>query len=208
MPNFKKLLDKSIKDYKKSKKPRNVFYYFLWLVDIIKLIVIAFAVVWLVHRFLFQPFYVVGPSMEPSFYDKEYLIVEKISYLTSKPSRGDVVVLMLANGSKDFLIKRIIGLPGEKISIKNDQIYIYDKIEEQDKLLKEGDYLSIGATTPGDISVSLLDNEYYVLGDNRNKSRDSRVFGPVQRDNLIGKAWFRGLPFEEAGLIKIPIYQF
>ncbi len=86
--------------------------------DVIKLVVLAFIIVWPIHRFVFQPFYVVGPSMEPSFYDKEYLIIEKVNYRLNSPKRGDVIIFQSQSSPGDYLIKRIIALPNEKIRIK------------------------------------------------------------------------------------------
>ncbi len=176
--------------------------------DIIKLVVIAFIIVWPIHYFVFQPFYVVGPSMEPNFYDKEYLIIEKISYRFNNPRRGEVVVFESSSNPKDYLIKRIISLPNEKISIKRGEIYIYNTQIPQGLKLEENGYLAPGTATPGQIDVSLKNNEYYVLGDNRNMSLDSRVFGPIKRQDISGRAWFRGWPFQNIGLIKMPVFAY
>lgn len=174
--------------------------------DVIKLVVLAFIIVWPIHRFVFQPFYVVGPSMEPSFYDNEYLIIEKITYRFREPKRGEVIVFQSPSNPKDYLIKRIIGLPNEKILIEKGDILIENTQFVQGLELKEDTYLASGTTTPGQISVELQDDQYYVLGDNRNMSLDSRVFGPINKENIIGRTWFKGWPFKEIGLIKVPIF--
>lgn len=176
--------------------------------DIVKLVVIAFVIVWPIHHFIFQPFYVIGPSMEPNFYNKEYLIIEKVSYYTNAPKRGEVIVFQSASGPKNYLIKRVVGLPGERIVIKKGKVYVYNKSFKQGILLQEEKYLSAGTSTPGNIDIKLLDNEYYVLGDNRNMSLDSRTFGSIKQDNIIGKAWFRGWPIEDVGLIKLPVFAY
>ncbi len=176
--------------------------------DAIKLVILAFIIVWPIHRFVFQPFYVVGPSMEPSFYDNEYLIIEKITYRFREPKRGEVIVFQSPSNPKDYLIKRIIGLPNEKILIEKGDVLIENTQFVQGLELKEDTYLASGTTTPGQINVELQDGQYYVLGDNRNMSLDSRVFGPISRENISGRAWFRGWPFKEIGLIKMPVFSY
>ena len=176
--------------------------------DIIKLVVLAFIIVWPIHRFVFQPFYVVGPSMEPSFYDNEYLIIEKISYRFREPKRGEVIVFQSLSNPKDHLIKRVIGLPNEKILIEKGDILIENTQFVQGLEINENTYLASGTTTLGQISIELQDDQYYVLGDNRNMSLDSRVFGPINKEDISGRVWFRGWPFKEIGLIKMPIFSY
>ena len=176
--------------------------------DIVKLVVLAFIIVWPIHYFIFQPFYVVGPSMEPNFYDNEYLIVEKISYHFRDPQRGEVVVFQSPSNPKDHLIKRVIGLPNERLVVEKGKVYVYNSQFVQGLELEEDAYLSAGIVTPGQIEVDLEDNQYYLLGDNRNVSLDSRVFGPVGKKEINGKAWFRGWPLKEMGLIKMPVFAY
>ncbi|MDA2921754.1 signal peptidase I [Patescibacteria group bacterium AH-259-L07] len=180
----------------------------LFILDLVKLVIIAFIIVWPIHRFVFQPFYVVGPSMEPNFYDKEYLIIGKISYYYNEPQRGDVVVFRSPRDQKDYLIKRVIALPEERIRISKGSIYIYNKLLPQGIVLDEEEYLSAGIATPGSIDVRLAKDSYYVLGDNRNASLDSRSFGSVNREYIIGKTWFRGWPVDSIGIIKMPIFAY
>ncbi len=188
----------------KTKKKFPLFLLFLF--DIIKLAVIAFVIVWPIHYFIFQPFYVVGPSMEPNFYDRDYLIVSKITYRFNSPERGQVIIFHPPANDKDYLIKRIIGLPGEKITIEKGLIYITSPEFSQKEKLNEGDYLVPGLTTPGEVEVQLGPDEYYVLGDNRSMSLDSRSFGSVKRNRIVGGASFRGWPFDKFGLIAIPSF--
>ena len=193
-------------------KPKRTFLnlppYLLFIFDLIKLMVIAFIIVWPIHRFIFQPFYVVGPSMEPNFYDNEYLIIEKTSYYLTEPKRGEVIVFQSPANPENYLIKRIIGLPNEKLTIEKGEIYIYNNSFPQGLVLDEQGYLSPGTVTPGSIDVQLSENEYYVLGDNRNMSLDSRVFGSVKQEYITGRAWFRGWPFENMGLLKNPVFAY
>ncbi|MDA2936095.1 signal peptidase I [Patescibacteria group bacterium AH-259-L05] len=180
----------------------------LFILDLVKLVIIAFIIVWPIHRFVFQPFYVVGPSMEPSFYDKEYLIIGRIVYYYSEPQRGEVVVFRSPRGQKDYLIKRVIALPEERIRISKGNVYIYNDSFPQGIVLNEEEYLSAGSSTPGSIDITLAKDSYYVLGDNRNASLDSRSFGPVKQSYIIGKTWFRGWPIESIGIIKMPTFAY
>ncbi|MBU4369597.1 signal peptidase I [Patescibacteria group bacterium] len=202
------MLENILQNKKKNKKRffKKMPPFLSFVFDVIKLVVLAFIIVWPIHRFVFQPFYVVGPSMEPSFYDNEYLIIEKITYRFREPKRGEVIVFQSPSNPKDYLIKRIIGLPNEKILIEKGGILIENTQFVRGLKLKEDTYLASGTTTPGQISVELQDDQYYVLGDNRNMSLDSRVFGPISRENINGRTWFRGWPFKEIGLIEMPIF--
>lgn len=147
--------------------------------------------------------------MEPTFHTSEYLIIDEISYRLGEPNRGEVIVFRYPRNPQEYFIKRIIGLPGETIEIKDGDVYIYNREYEQGMLLEE-EYLGEASRTyaPGsDDRVELEDNEYYVLGDNRNSSKDSRNFGPVQESFIVGKVLFRGWPFNKAGFFKEPQYE-
>jgi signal peptidase I len=198
MENFSEQIEN--KNQKKFLSPFSSFIF-----DLIKLVVLAFIIVWPIHRFVFQPFYVSGPSMESNFYNNDYLIIEKITYYFRQPLRGEVIIFQSPINSKDHLIKRVIGLPGEKIAIEKGQIIIYNHQFPQGIILKE-EYLTPGTGTPGQTTIELKEDEYYVLGDNRNMSLDSRSFGTIKEKNITGRAWFRGLPTRNAGLIKTPIF--
>lgn len=193
---------------KKIMKRHKVPPFVLFIFDLIKLIIIAFIIVWPIHHYVFQPFYVVGPSMEPNFYNKEYLIIGRITYRIGDPERGDVMVFRSPLRSKDFLIKRVIALPNEKIQITKGKIYIYNDRFPQGVLLDESQYLLPSTTTPGDIDIILEDDSYYVLGDNRNASLDSRSFGAIKEEYIIGRAWFRGWPFNTIGILKMPSFTY
>jgi len=185
---------------------RKVPFFLLFVFDIIKLAIIAFVIVWPIHYFIFQPFYVIGPSMEPNFYDKDYLIVGKINYRLNAPERGHVIIFHPPANDKDYLIKRIIGLPCEKIFIEKGEIYITNSEFLKGEKLNEGDYLAPGLATPGKIEIQLENDEYYVLGDNRSMSLDSRSFGAVKENRIVGRASLRGWPFDRFGLIETPVF--
>ncbi|MDD2647014.1 MAG: signal peptidase I [Patescibacteria group bacterium] len=178
---------------------------FLW--DVVKLVIIAFIIVWPIHKFVFQPFLVQGPSMEPNFYDREYLIVEEVSHHFVDPQRGEVVVLRSPYNSREYLIKRIIALPGERIVIKEGNIWIYNGKNPQGVKVEEN-YLPAGLNTGGEVDQMLAVDQYYVLGDNRSVSLDSRSFGPVQRGMVIGRVWLRGWPLNRLANFRLPTYQF
>jgi signal peptidase I len=176
------------------------------LVDFIKTTLIAIVVMLFVRYFIIQPFYVRGSSMEPNFYEKEYLIVDELSYRFSTPQRGDIVVFKLKNSEyNEYLIKRIIGLPGEKVIIKDGKVIIKNSENKEGFVLKE-DYLPEGRTTQGQISEDVSEDSYYVLGDNRDVSYDSRYFGSINRSSITGKVLLRGWPVNRAGIIKMGRY--
>ena len=183
--------------------------FFAFTFELIKIVVISLLIIIPIRYFLIQPFYVKGASMEPSFYDHEYLIINEISYRFNEPERGDIVVFRYPRNPQEYFIKRIVGLPGEKIQIKGGNVYIYNQDNPTGAELNEF-YLTDSAKTYSlsqDI-ISLTENEYYVLGDNRNSSKDSRSFGPVNKSFIIGKVLLRGWPFDRIGLFETLEYSF
>ena len=179
-------------------KLRSVIISFL---ELLLLFFLAYGVVKIVHRFVFQPFYVVGSSMEPNFFDHDYLIVEKIKYRFESPERGEVIVLHTPSQPSSLIIKRIIGLPGETVIIRDGQVFLEKKNSNRIFKLQEP-YLPVGTETPGDLRLLLAKDEYFVMGDHRNRSLDSRSFGPVKRRMIIGRVWLRIWPFHSFGLIR------
>lgn len=171
---------------------------FVW--EVFKVVVISLVIIVPVRYFLIKPFYVKGASMEPNFYDHEYLIINEISYRFDKPERGDTVVFRYPFDLSQYFIKRIIGLPGEKIKIAEGKVTIFNQANPQGAELQE-DYLLPAMKTLGDVEVELSQTEYYVLGDNRIASLDSRAFGPVPRQDIIGKTLVRGWPLNRLGLV-------
>jgi len=177
---------------------------FVW--DLVKVICISLAIIIPVRYFLIQPFYVKGASMEPNFYDHEYLIIDEISYRFHSPARGDIVVFKYPKDPSQYFIKRIIGLPGETVEIKGNQIYIYQGNKKY--LLDETSYLSPLARMQGEYKWTLGPTEYYVLGDNRQYSLDSRIFGPIDRSLIIGRTWVRGWPLDKITVFDKVQYNF
>jgi signal peptidase I len=143
-----------------------------------------------------QPFFVKGSSMYPNFHDGDYLIVDELSYELGKPQRGDVVIFRYPNNPSEFFIKRVIGLPGETVEIRNNQVKVYNANNQGGVTLNESYYLSGTVPTSGEVFQKLGADEYYVLGDNRPASSDSRSWGVLERRFIIGRAWVRAWPFE------------
>jgi signal peptidase I len=175
-----------------------------FILEIIKIVVITLAIVFPIRYFLFQPYYVQGASMEPNFHDYQYLIIDEITYRFSAPERGDVVVLKVPF-EKEALIKRVIGLPNETIDIKNSQVTVYNSSNPNGFVLDET-YLGPGITTDRDQRVVIGSDQYFVMGDNRPVSLDSRYFGPVTRKEIVGRAWLRVWPFNTFQHFVAPSY--
>lgn len=176
-----------------------------FIIELVKIVLIALVVIIPIRYFLFQPFYVRGASMEPNFYDNEYLIVDEITYRFTDPERGDVIVVKVPEKKSDFLIKRIIGMPGETIEIKDGEIIIFNDKNPNGFVLTEN-YLKEGLTTLGYKKEVIGEEEYYIMGDNRHVSLDSRSFGPLEGDNIVGRAWLRVWPFDQFSHFTTPEY--
>lgn len=173
--------------------------------ELIKVIIVSVVIVAFIKLFLIQPFLVHGQSMEPNFYENERLIVDEVSYRFKDPERGEVIVFKNPNNTKEYYIKRIIGLPKETISIKNGRVAIYNK-DHSDGFELDEKYLPNSLYTSGDIFATLGEDEFFVLGDNRPRSSDSRNWGILDRDLFIGRVWVIFWPFNKIGIIKSPSY--
>lgn len=170
--------------------------------ELVKDILIALLLAVIIMQFI-KPTVVKERSMEPNFHDGDYLFISKQSYRIGEPKRGDVVVfkseLMDEKGKNKLLIKRIIGLPGDTIDVKDDMVYINGKMMEED-------YTNDGIT-PGDIeNLVVPEDGYFCMGDNRVVSIDSRdpAVGCVSKDRLVGKVFIRLFPFNQICLVKSP----
>jgi signal peptidase I len=173
---------------------------FIW--EVIKIIIVALLIVIPIRYFVFQPFLVRGQSMEPNFSNSDYLIVDEISYRFDDPQRGDVIVFRSPAYPSQNFIKRVIGLPGEEVIIEKGVIKIIKEGEEV--ILDESEYLY--DNTNGDTHVVLNNQQYFVLGDNRDSSYDSRRWGPLPEENIIGKVFLRAWPFSSFTKIEVPSY--
>jgi len=166
--------------------------------EFVRFALIALTIVVFVRGFIAQPFIVAGSSMVPTFEDGQYLIIDEISYRLSEPKRNDVVVFRYPKDEKKFFIKRIIGLPEETIDIKEGGITISNKEHPTGFILPQP-YIKNTLKSP-EQHFELKKGEYFVLGDNRIASSDSRYWGAVPKRLLMGKVFLRLLPINKIGL--------
>jgi signal peptidase I len=167
--------------------------FFKELLDLIKIVLISLAIVVPIRVFIFQPFMVNGSSMEPNYHSTDYLIIDQVSYRLGSPQRGDVIVFKYPKDPSYKYIKRIIGFPGEGLEIKDKTIYITGTDGKTFAL--EESYLPQGLKDHWKNNINygpilLKDNEYFVMGDNRNYSSDSRIWGVLPKQNIVGKVFF------------------
>lgn len=165
--------------------------------EIFTFVVFAVVLVFGIRLFVAQPFVVEGESMYPTFDSGDYLIVDELSYRFTDIKRGDVVIFRYPNNPKVFYIKRIIGLPGERVSIVRG-IASITQTDGTTLTVNEPYVVSEDATYT--LEATLGPDQYFVMGDNRPKSSDSRVWGPLPKENIIGRAFVRLLPANELGL--------
>ncbi len=177
---------------------------FIW--ETLKVVVISLAIIIPIRYFLVQPFFVKGASMENTFDDGDYILIDEISYRFAQPQRGDVIIFRYPLDQSQFFIKRVIGLPEETIEIKNDQVFIHNKQRPEGFALNEP-YLMPIQHTIGDLRIKLDPNEYFVLGDNRLQSSDSRRWGPVNRSLITGRVFLRAWPINKFGELPETNYQ-
>lgn len=168
-------------------------------IELLKIALIALVIVVPIRVFIAQPFIVSGASMEHAFSDGEYLIVDQLTYRFEEPVRGDVVVFKYPNDERIFFIKRIVGLPGETVSITDTAVRISTSAQPQGRVLEEPYVSSMSPHAP--ITLSLREGEYFVMGDNRDASSDSRTWGALSEELIVGRAYIRLLPVAEAALL-------
>jgi len=171
--------------------------------ELLKIALIALVIVLPIRYFLFQPFIVKGESMSPNFESGDYLIVDEISYRFSSPQRGDVIVFNFPKDTTQKFIKRVIGLPGETVDITNGKVEI---IKDGKKVDLTEKYLPANLKTYPDTKTTLKSDEYFVMGDNREYSYDSRAWGIVPKSDIIGKAFLRVFPVAALSQIPRPTY--
>lgn len=192
------------------------------LLEMIKVFLLAVVIIIPVRIFLFQPFFVQGSSMEPNFSDGQYLIISEFGYKQirasfpwlwewspSNPviipdfrnlSRQDSVVFRYPKNPDQFFIKRLIALPGESIEIKNDRVWIYNAEKPEGFVLDESVYRHENSTLADMPKQKMTEDEYFVMGDNRDASYDSRFFGPVKKEYMMGRVLVRALPISRASV--------
>jgi len=173
---------------------------FTW--EILKIVIIALAIIIPIRYFLIQPFFVNGASMDPNFLDGDYLIIDEISYRFNEPQREDVIIFRYPLDPSQFFIKRVIGLPNEIVKIEDGKVFIYSEETLDERIiLDESAYLE-DSYTPGNLEIALEEDEYFVLGDNRMSSSDSRKWGELDKKYIIGRAWIRAWPVDRLGVLE------
>jgi signal peptidase I len=162
--------------------------------ELLETILPALLIALLINIFIGQATRVEGQSMEPNLHSEQRLVVEKLSYRFHGPQRFDIVVLKVPSQGEELLIKRVIGLPGETVEIRDGQVYVDGNLLEEP--------FTDQSTHPGrNSTVTVPPLHIYVMGDNRDRSNDSRSFGPVPIDNIVGRAWLSYWPVEQIGLV-------
>lgn len=170
---------------------------FVW--ELFRTGLIVLLIVLPIRLFVAQPFIVSGASMEPTFSSGDYLIIDQLSYRFEKPDRKDVVVFRYPNNPSKFYIKRVIGLPGETIEISDNTVTVFNQDYPNGRKLEES-YITAARESEETETYDLDDDEYFVLGDNRQSSADSRTWGPLPARFLIGHALLQLLPPEDVSV--------
>lgn len=165
--------------------------------ETIRFALIAILFVLPIRIFVAQPFVVSGSSMDPTFMNGQYLIVDEISYRFEEPKRGEVIIFKYPKDPSKFFIKRVIGLPGETLTIHDSLVTVTNAEHPEGFTLDES---FIEDSTAGGITITLADDEYFVMGDNREASSDSRIWGALKRDLIVGRAFLRLLPPTRASI--------
>jgi signal peptidase I len=172
--------------------------------ETVRTVVLSVIAVLLVRTFVAQPFLVSGASMDPTFKDGDYLLVDELSYRAREPERGEVVVFRYPGDHRFHYIKRIIGLPGEKIISKDGELSVWSA--ENKKVLTEKYLEEKTLKDTGEFEVALAEDQYFVMGDNRGFSYDSRSWGPLSSEEITGLVRFRLWPVQTAEVFAAPQY--
>lgn len=180
-----------IKLLEEDEKPSSLLFWIIGIIIIVKI----------VQAFLIQPFIVDGGSMLPTYHNQEFLLVDKLSYRISVPHRGDVMIFKLYENNNNpyegkHLIKRVIGLPGERVVVQNGVTTIYNKTDPNGFILEET-FVEFKDVRKN-VDITLDENHYFMMGDNRAQSYDSRDWGPLDKVNIKGQVLFRIYPFNVA----------
>lgn len=174
-----------------------------WIFDFLQSIVVVMAILVMIYLFIISPQEISGDSMFPTFKNGEYILTNKVEYKLHEPQRGDVIVFKSPKNKDIDYIKRIIGIPGDTVSLRDGKFYVNGELLDE-HYLPPYIYTFAGSFMKENTEVTVPEGYYFVVGDNRPHSLDSREFGFVPKQDIIGKAFFRYWPFERAGLIKNP----
>ena len=189
--------------YGNAPQPKGIFENFgSHIIDFIETLVVFGAIFALIYLFVAQFHKVSGNSMFPTMHNGDYLITEKVSYKLNNPKKEDIIVLKNPKDESQDFIKRIIALPGDTVKIENNKVFVNGGAKEEtylppDTPTKGGTYLP---TNGAPITMGV--NQYFVIGDNRNHSSDSREWGPITKEEIVGKAFFRYWPLQSMGLLQ------
>ena len=173
--------------------------------DFLQGIVVILAIMVVIYLFIMSPQEVSGSSMEPNFHNNEFILTNKIAYKFSEPERGDVVIFKSPENKDVDFIKRIVAKPGETIEIRSNAYYVNGKRLNEPYLAPDV-YMFGGSFLRENEVYTVPPGDYFVSGDNRPHSSDSREFGPIAKEDFVGKAILRYWPFSEAGVIQRPTY--
>ena len=169
-----------------------------FLSEILHFSIVALLIVLPIRMFIAQPFIVSGASMETTFSTGQYLIIDQLSYHFEEPTRGEVIIFRYPKDPSKFFIKRIIGIPGDTVQIRGRVVTIKNSAHPDGVTLDEKYILEMSPNTT--LTETLGDEEYFVMGDNRDASSDSRMWGVLQRDKIVGRAFLRLFPFNTFGI--------
>ena len=164
--------------------------------EVFKFALVALLIVVPIRIFIAQPFLVNGSSMTPTFETGDYLIIDEISYRFNEPERGEVIILKFPEDKSKFFIKRIIGLPGERVRIENGKVFVSRNDSEEIQIIEE----YVLNKSFGNFDSTLAEDEYFVMGDNRTASLDSRSWGLLSKNLIKGRAFLRLLPITKIGI--------
>ena len=159
--------------------------------------IIAIALAVGVRFFVAAPYLVSGPSMEETFHNHDYLIVDRLSYRFEQPQRGDVIIFTLPQNPSETLIKRVVGLPGDTIEVKGIDVVISNAAHPKGFTLSEPYLTAADLGGPGGAKITRPPDQYFVMGDNRKVSYDSRLWGTLPRENIVGRVFVRLYPFTD-----------
>lgn len=179
-----------------------------FILEVLQVVVVALAIVLPIRFFIFQPFIVKGASMEPSFHGGDYLIIDEISYRFTEPKRGEVLVFKYPLDKSQRFIKRIVGLPGEKVDIEQGKVVITQADGSRIQLIENYIDTPLSELALENNSLTLGPGEYYVMGDNRTHSFDSRNWGVLKEEDIVGRVVFRAWPPLDVSFFPLPQYQY
>lgn len=177
---------------------------YVFLIDIVQTLLLAAAVFLVVYVFLFRPFQVNGDSMFPTFINKEYILTNIVAMNLSAPKKGEVIVFKAPPDPEKDFIKRVLGVPGDRIMVKGGYVYVNGGKLDESKYLKPDVLTYGGSYLKEDTEITVPPDSFFVMGDNRNYSSDSREWGFVIRKDIIGKSFFVYWPIGKMGLVKNP----